>query len=187
MSYVLRTDPWMKQAHSDWGENYICGILITKIKKVNMDEVPDYNRSSSLARDTNKISTYYNYISTELDLSKDENIKQRNDKIQKNELSDSAIIPDITNRSPDTSRLLLNDKPRMGSLGNSIKAVFQECFLNSSFTCSALNLVLIFTRNIFLNSFQPFMRSSQNVLFSFLNSLHFIIDLFSVNTFRNSV
>ena len=70
MSYVLRTDPWMKQAHSDWGENYICGILITKIKKVNMNEVPDYDRTSSLARDTSKISTYYNYISTELDLSK---------------------------------------------------------------------------------------------------------------------
>ena len=65
-----------------------------------------------------------NNIIEELDLSKDENIKQRNDKIQKNELSDSTIIPDITNRSPDTSRLLLNDKPKIGSLVNSIKAVF---------------------------------------------------------------
>ena len=36
-----------------------------------MDEVPDHDRSSSLARDTNKISTYYNYITTELDLIRD--------------------------------------------------------------------------------------------------------------------
>ena len=53
------------------GEYYIFGILITKINNVNMDEVPDYDRSSPLARDTNKISTYYNYITTELDLSHD--------------------------------------------------------------------------------------------------------------------
>jgi hypothetical protein len=51
------------------GQNYICGILIPKIRKVNMNEVPDYDLSSSLSRDTNKISTYYNYITTDLDLS----------------------------------------------------------------------------------------------------------------------
>ena len=52
-------------------EKHICGILIKRIQKVNMDEVPVYDRSSSLSRDTNKTSTYYNYITNELDLSHD--------------------------------------------------------------------------------------------------------------------
>ena len=43
---------------------------------------------------------------------------------QKNKLSDSAVITQIANRNPNTSTLLLNDKPKIGSLVNSIKAVF---------------------------------------------------------------
>jgi hypothetical protein len=49
--------------------------------------------------------------------------------------NDSKIIKDpleIENRKAEVSKVLLNDQPRMASLGNSIKAIFEDCLDNTS-------------------------------------------------------
>ena len=71
MSWILMTDPDLKKSYESWGENYICGILIKHINNIDLGDVQSYNHRTAPQRDTTKISRRFNYITTELDLSKD--------------------------------------------------------------------------------------------------------------------
>ena len=70
MEQILKSDRGIADMMKGWGENYICGVHILKIIPL-IKNAPIYEPMRSKKRDSTKVSTYFKYISTELDLTKD--------------------------------------------------------------------------------------------------------------------
>ena len=68
MEQLIKSDPDVNRLFNDWGGNYIIGIYIKEITPKNL-QVAKYDVKTSKKKESAKCSTYYNYISTELDLS----------------------------------------------------------------------------------------------------------------------
>ena len=70
MLTLLRTDVDIEKLYNEWAADYIHGIYIHKVRPLNIN-APKYDPKTSKKRESSKISTKFNYISTELDLTKD--------------------------------------------------------------------------------------------------------------------
>ena len=70
MEVLIRTYDNINSMYSAWGDNYIHCIYIHKVRSLNIN-APKYDPKTSKQRESSKISTKFNYISTELDLTKD--------------------------------------------------------------------------------------------------------------------
>jgi hypothetical protein len=67
MEYLIRTDNDIQLMYDAWGLDYIHGIYYSKITPLDKN-APKYNPYKSKKRDASKISTYFRYLSTEVDL-----------------------------------------------------------------------------------------------------------------------
>ena len=70
MSMLLRTDNDINDTYQRFLVDYVHGIYIHKVRPLNIN-APKYDPKTSKKRESSKISTKFNYISTELDLTKD--------------------------------------------------------------------------------------------------------------------